>query len=362
MENLLPESAPRPLVDSVLEAIELLAGEVDHRQELLLFTDLAEKALPQEALEAIATALQENQDVRLYVVDVGVQEPINGAVTQLDLPQTRLRLGEPLRVDARVELTGMKESQVVELLIREPGGGYVKRGQRFVEPGPDGSATVRFEVADLPLGTHQGRVQLVASDPLEFDNSRSFTVEVSPPVRVLLLGQDPRRRGLPARSSCPLAAEHHGRGGVRVLGEDVRRGPPTPTSSPATCSALLDPPPLDEALWRRFVDAAQSGRGIAVFLGHRARPAEFNLPMPQQLLPGALVRRSRDATFLRPRLFDHPAMSGLKDYAEEIPWQVYPVLMHWQFEELFGDALRRRPLLRPRPPRSSNAPSVAAAC
>jgi hypothetical protein len=34
---------------------------------------------------------------------------------------------------------------------------------------------------------------------------------------------------------------------------------------------------------------------------------------------------------------DHPALAGLRDYAEEIPWQVFPVWQYWQFADLTGD-------------------------
>ncbi len=340
-ENLFPESAPRPLDEAVIEAIDLLSQQPDHRQELFLFSDLTTDSLGQEAVTAIAESLESHEEVRLYIADVGVEQPINAAITRVEAPKKRLRQGEPLRVEASVELSGLDETQVVELFVRSEAGDEVKRGQRFAEPKPDGTAAVKFEVADLPLGTHQGYVALSSSDPLAFDNRRSFTVEVTPPTRVLLLGQSATDT-LFLREALSPSFLNNEAGAFRCtsqtfaeMTDEALQAKPL-TEYDAVC--LLDPPPLDDRLWQALVDAADEGLGVGVFLGHRARPSAFAESLPQQLLPGPLARRSRDATHLRPRNLDHPAVAGLKNYAEDIPWQVYPVLTHWQFEEMAGDA------------------------
>ncbi|MEM9353546.1 MAG: BatA and WFA domain-containing protein [Planctomycetota bacterium] len=340
-DNLLLESAPRPLDEAVIEAIDLLAQQPDHRQELFLFSDLTTASLGPDALTAIAESLESHKEVRLYIADVGVDQPINAAITRVEVPKKRLRQGEPLRVEASVELTGLAETQVVELFVRSEAGDEVKRGQRFAEAAADGTALVKFEVADLPLGTHQGHVALSSSDPLAFDNRRSFTVEVTPPTRVLLLGQSTDDTLFLSEALSPSFLNNEA-GAFRCtsktfaqLTDEALQGQPL-TEFDAVC--LLDPPPLEDRLWQALVDAADEGLGVGIFLGHRARPSAFAESLPQQLLPGPLARRSRDSTHLRPRNLDHPATVGLKNYAEDIPWQVYPVLTHWQFEELAGDA------------------------
>ena len=52
----------------------------------------------------------------------------------------------------------------------------------------------------------------------------------------------------------------------------------------------------------------------------------------QRLLPGKL-NASRAETYLRPRRLDHPALAGLRNYAEELPWQICVVFQYWTFDK-----------------------------
>jgi hypothetical protein len=226
---------------------------------------------------------------------------------------------------------------LVELFLVDKSGQAVKRGQRLAEIGEDGSGEATFELADLPLGTHQGYVQVATADPLEVDNTRYFTVDVRPPADVLLLGERPRDALFLREALEPSLGKETEPSRFRC---DVKRFAEAPTIDfkqyEAVC--LLDPPPLSDDSLQALVDYADGGGGVGIFLGHRARPSGFNEGAAQQLLPGALKLRSRFATYLRPTNLDHPALAGLRDYAEDIPWQVYPVWQYWELADLTGDA------------------------
>jgi hypothetical protein len=335
LRTLPTENNPRPLEDAVREAVQLVSEREDHRQEVFLFSDLSRAALNEGALGAINEAMAEAPDVRLYLVDVGVEEARNMTLEPLALRHSTLSPGEPLRVRAQITATGMSETPLVELYLLDKSGQAVKRGQRIVQVDAEGAKEALFEIGDLPLGTHQGYVQLAATDPLQFDNTRYFTVEVRPPAKVLLLGERPGdtlflREALqpslgqdsaPSRFDCEVGRY------ADAVDNDF-------TQYEAVC--LLDPPPLSEPLWQSLVDYADGGGGVGIFLGHRARPSGFNDAAAQTLLPGKLKVRSRHETYLRPRGLDHPALAGLRDYAEEIPWQMFPVWQYWQFD-LAGD-------------------------
>ncbi len=336
LRTLPPESNPRPLEDAVREAVQLVAEREDYRQEVFLFSDLSAAAFSAGALQVINKSLTEAPEVRLYLVDVGVEEVHNMAIEPLVLRHSTLRPGEPLHIRAPITATGLTESPLVELYVLDKSGQAVKRGQRIAEIGADGTGEAPFELGDLPLGTHQGYVQLAAADPLQFDNTRYFTVEVRPPAKVLLLGERPsdalflreslqpslNQSSAPSRFDCEFARY------ADATTHDFSK-------YEAIC--LLDPPALSDELWQLSVEYADDGGGVGIFLGHRARPSGFNEGIAQQLLPGALKRRSRSATYLRPRGLDHPALAGLRDYAEEIPWQVFPVWQYWRFANLTGD-------------------------
>lgn len=335
LRNMRTTAASRPLVDVVTEAIRLIAEQEDRRQEIFIFSDLAGAEWSAENLKAIDEALAEAPDVRIYVVDCGVKSPKNAALGELELHRFVLRPGEPLHIEAPLTSNLKGEDPLVELSIQNEDGRLVKRDQRIASFDDNGVARVAFEMADLPLGTHQGSVQLQASDPLAVDNTRYFTVEVRPPAKVLLLAErpgdarfvrealSPSQAGAASRFECEV--------GVLATAGDA-------PLDDYHAVLLLDPGPLPDDLWIRLADFATGGGGVGVFFGHNAlgEVASFNSEAAGRLLPGKLKRRSNDETYLRPRRLDHPALAGLRNY-DEIRWQLCSVFSFWQLEEI-GDA------------------------
>jgi len=331
------ESNPRTLAHALCDAISLVAQRKDYRQEVLLFSDLNVFSFGPSALDLINEALAEASDVRVYIVDVGVDQPSNAALGLLGIRQSLLRTGEPLHLVVPIELARIEDAPLVELYLLNQAGKPTKRGQQAVELSSEGIGQATFELANLPLGTHRGFVRLAVSDPLQFDNTRYFTVEVHPPAQVLLLGESPvdtiflqqalqptlARGEMASRFECD---QHRFAEAVNLTLENYD----------AIC--LLNPPPLSEKLWAALADYTYDGGGLGIFLGHRAQKSAFNTAAAQRLLPGTLKWKSRNETYLRPRTLDHPALSALRNYAEEIPWPVYPVLQYWELEELAGDA------------------------
>jgi len=337
LEHLEYSSNPRPLDDTVIEAIKLVAQHPDHRQEVLLFSDLSLASFSEPALEGLQEALAESPDVRVYVVDVGVEQTTNASIGPLKIRRSMLRPGEPLHIEAPVKLSGTLEPPLVELHLIGDANQTVKRGQQVAPIDEAGLGQATFELANLPLGVHQGYVCLAANDPLEPDNTRYFTVEVRPPANVLLLGERSddtlflREALQPSLNTDQGAARFNCEVGRFSNAADIEL-----SDFDAIC--LLDPPPLSDSLWQALVDYADQGAGVGIFLGNRAKPDAFNTQTAQNLLPGLLKWKSRDTTYFRPRLLAHPALAGLRDYAEEIPWSVFPVWQYWEFGELAGDA------------------------
>ena len=340
LRNLSPESKPRPLEDAVREAIELVADREDSRQEVFLFSDLNATSWNESAVASINEILGAAPDVRLYLVDVGVEEPRNMALGALGMRQQTLRPGEPLHINVPLEIVAFAESPLVEVFLVDSQGKEVKRGQQIVEVTAEGLGQATFELGDLPLGTHQGYVQLAATDPLSVDNRRYFTVEVRPPAEVLLLGKESNDTLFLREALSPSSAGDQTRVRFQCATDQFANGTKLAlTDYAAVC--LLDPPPLSEELWQSLVDYANEGGGVGLFLGERAQAGAFNEGAASQLLPGQLQRKSRHETYLRPQRLDHPVLAALRPYAESIPWQVFPVFRYWEFEappgNLYGD-------------------------
>ena len=336
LRNLTAESKPRPLEDAVREAIELVSERVDSRQEVFLFSDLNAVVWNEATLATINETLATVPEVRLYLVDVGVEEVRNMALGPIELRQHTLRPGQPLRLQVPLEINGFSEGPLVEVFLTNSDGKTIKRGQQIVEISPNGLGLATFELGDLPLGTHQGYVHLAASDPLEVDNKRYFTVEVRPPSKVLLLGEKSTDSLFLREALSPSLLTD--RASVRFecevdrFANGVKR---TLSNYAAVC--LLDPPPLSEALWQSLADYVTEGGGLGLFLGERTQASTFKQGTAAQLLPGKIKRKSRYETYFRPQRLEHPTLAALSPYGESIPWQAYPVYRYWEFDRLSGD-------------------------
>ncbi|MDZ4659782.1 MAG: BatA and WFA domain-containing protein [Bythopirellula sp.] len=360
IRGLAAESHPRSLAEAVRNAIDLVAEQEDRRQEVFVFSDLSADSFNEESLAAIKESLEASPDVRIYVVDVGSDEPRNLSLAPVTMRTSSLRTGESLNLTVDLQSVGYAEQPLVEIFLEDATGKLVKRGQRIVELNAEGTGQTEFTLGDLPLGTHQGAVQLAASDPLEFDNRRYFTVEVRPAAKVLLLGGS-----VDGESGASDALFLKEALSPSLMGPNAPQRFETTVARFADAAklnlsdfeavCLLDPPPLSDEVWNKLADYARKGGGVGMFLGHRAVPSGFNTEPPQQLLPGTLKLRSRQETWFRPQQLDHPALVGLRNYAEEIPWQIYPVWSFWEFDELAGDAYivakyaNNRPALIERP-------------
>jgi hypothetical protein len=325
----------RPLASVVVEAIGLVAEQSDRRQEVFVFTDLTDAAWPKEGVEAIEAALAEAPDVRIYVFDAGVATPKNASLGPLKLRRSVLRPGEPLHLEATLASNVGGEPPLVELSLVGEDGRLEKRRQQIVEIDETGRGSATFEIPELPLGTHQGAVQLVAADPLAVDNTRYFTVEVRPPARVLLLAERPQDARFMREALSPTVGGAATRFECKVAAFEKAA---EQAIEEYHAVLLLDPGALTQDLWTRLGEYAAGGGGVGIFLGHNADFKALNDEAPQQLLPGKLERISREETYLRPRRLDHPALAGLRDYSEDIPWPVCKVFRFWQFAELGGEA------------------------
>ncbi|MEM6330829.1 MAG: BatA domain-containing protein [Planctomycetota bacterium] len=342
----------RPLEDAVGDAVDLLAErEDDHRHELYVFTDLASAAWGEATRQAIATHLDRLEGAKLVVVDVGAERAGNRGLGPIELAAPVLVAGQPLRLAAGVYSTAPTSEPVVVELWLEEDGKPNKRAQTLVDLSGGGgetsdeassenndavaaTATASFTLASPGVAVHQGYIRLAASDALEADNTRYFTIEVQPPRPVLLVGADRAATLFVDQAlTIPVAQGEPPQYETERATYDQLPGLPL---SGFRAVWLLDPPELEDRAWRRLDDFARAGGSLVVALGRRAGRANFNRPAAQAVLPGPLKWKSSDRTYLRPTRYDHPALNQLADYAASIPWAEFPVLRYWAFDSLAG--------------------------
>ncbi len=326
------------------EAIRLLEQNDKPRKELYILSDLTAPTWEETLDGRLVERLKAASDVAVQVIDVGVDEPQNDALVQLQLSAQLAANGSPLSIQTRIGRYGSAGSRTLRLLIEpqdEVGPIVVDgqlqlppatvRGKETVELDRDGSAEVTFSVAALGLGTHHGYVEIEGEDSLAVDNRRHFTVHVGPPWPILVAAPPDAVTQFLTEALAPYEFRETGRA----------RFAPTAIELPQLANqdlrgyaavALLDPTPLTDEVWQKLRRYVERGGGLAIFLGRQAAPpGQFNSPAALELLPAAIRRQWRDdeGLYFAPRDYDHPITSAFRDLRTTVPWNTMPIYRHW---------------------------------
>lgn len=335
-----------PLAQVTAQALSLV-GESDlGRKEVYVFTDLAAAAWPESDAATIAAAAAKAADAGVYLVDVGVQNPVNYSLGEPRLSAQVISANSPL--GAGVELTlvepdaGRAEggrSRGVEIFLLDAEGNPQRAGQREVELGEAAGRQLEFTLGPLAPGVRQGFLRIVGQDALAADDTRYFSVAVKEPWRILIVapGTEHTYASFLEELIAPESWRLSGQARFRCdMIEQNSLADAKLDDYAAVC--LLDPKPLDERQWRRLADYAAAGGGTAVFLGRNAQPVDsFNRPAAQEILAGPLVRQARapdEGVVVAPQNLQHPVLSEFKEITGSIPWQDTPVLRYWELAGL----------------------------
>ena len=352
IERMETTGAPVPLTRAAAAAVRLAASSSRSRKEVYVFTDLTRAAWEAESAEALERALNEVDDVLVYVVDVGVERPRNVALGDVRLSAEVLPRAGELGVETEVSCTGKGAAQTVELYLEEPDverpllvdGKMLLpelrlRSQQIVEVPEDGSVAVSFRLSGLELGTHQGQLRLAAQDALALDDVRYFTVEVQQASPVLVLAPP----GVVARffteAIAPYEFRERGEAEFDCTVQEQAELPNLDLEGYAAV-CLLDPVPMTPPDWDKLAAYVRTGGGLAVFLGHNADTTSFNDPAATRVLGGRVVRqwRSPGDVFLTLRDGSHPVTRAFRDIATSVPWTHFPIYRHWVLEDFTPEA------------------------
>lgn len=116
-------------------------------------------------------------------VDVGVDRPVNTAITTVEMKPQIIPANQPVVITVVIEQTGGSTDNLLRWAIdgEEVGNGVP------VNPGPDRPITRQLVRTGLKPGLHQARIFLNTPDSLPFDNERFVTFRVRKPRHVLAL-------------------------------------------------------------------------------------------------------------------------------------------------------------------------------
>lgn len=347
--QLSPVAQPLP---SVLErALALLATSDKPNKELYIFTDLTVGGWPSALFGNLKQKLDANNHINVYLLDVGIEEPLDTGFQEVALNGDVVIAGSPLAVQTQCRRWGPAENRTVAAYIAGPIGtgtgsdaqALSKRAQETVSIPADGMAGVTLKLAGLTPGVHQGYLQIEGDSPLKANDRWYFTVHVRPAVSVLIVAPAPADSHAVYLSQAlapeTLRRTESARFQVKVIPYDRLI---TADLTPFSAVFLLDPPPLADSVWTRIKDFATAGGGIALFLGRSLGGLEqWNRPPVNELLGGQILVQSRAPggdVYLRPINYDHFILIPFKPLAESVPWDMFPVYRYWVLDPLAKDA------------------------
>ena len=324
----------RPLDDRLLAALEAQAADHEHTRtgegaalaaagkegilrEVYVFTDLAAGAWRKENSQRLHEALDQMPGINVYIIDVGVLSPSNVAVTELSLSEQTISSGSTLEIRAAVTATGVDpDDRLVELSYENSAGKLVKYGQQTVKVDPATSATAAFSFR-VPAGpVVQGEVRLVSSDPLAFDDVRSFSVLVSPPTQVLVVSEKNHADAL-YLVSVLAPPEIAAQGEARHLCKQLTPAQLKTTDlAPYAVVCLVNVGDPEQSGWTRLEKFAADGGGIAIFLGDGVKHDKYLTAEAENVLPGKLKgqRGFNTPTFLDLQNLNHPILKKFADW------------------------------------------------
>lgn len=350
IERLQMTGRPDRLSMAIERALQLLPSARHTRQELYVFTDLTQSRWPRTSNDSLADQLAAHSQLSLYVIDVGVPQPENFQLGDVQLSAQSLAQDEPLTITTSVHRLGPAQRAVAELYVEEPStdrpvivNGQTllpearRRGRREMDLNEGDRQRIEFQLKQLPPGVHHGYVSLQNDDALAVDNTRYFSVQVRQAWPVLVAAPRGVESMFLVEAIAPYEYRRSGRARFRcTVIEQNDLANQSLDGYAIVC--LVNPAPMPRAIWERLAQYVERGGGLAVFLGHRAQPiTSFQTDSAQQVLGGRLVRQWRAPAgdvFLAPDRYDHPVLAPLRSQATSVPWDMAPVFRHWVIEQL----------------------------
>ncbi|MFK7768935.1 MAG: BatA domain-containing protein [Mariniblastus sp.] len=365
---------------TMLEGVQLLAKATQERKEIYVVSDLTEVSWVGDSPGQLIRLLDKYKETSLFVIDVGVEEATNFSLTQLNLSSAEISPRQRLVVTTEVQRIGPAAQRGFSMSIEKHDPPLpVVRDDVAVFPSSsydaqtttkdireNGSVSVKFTFSQpLEFGTYHGRVAIEGQDALAVDNERFFTIQVGDVKRTLIVHPENPDRKNPSHVNprvleSLLAPQDKVKSGTNryesttITQEEFINDGDAVGVSDYDAIFLLDPLPLDDAIWERLEGFVESGGGLGIFLGRNASDGgiaheSFRTEAAQRLLSGSLEQQwyNEEADlFLSPKELIHPIFSLVRDSPTNVLWNRFPIFVHWGIEPDGNSKLPTQTLLR----------------
>lgn len=355
IERLSTVMSGRSLLETLADGARLLKQSELERREIYLITDLTEPGWPETMHNSVRAALAEVPDATLHLIDVGRENAVDTALTDVSLSDEVISAEMPLQINVELSHQGEAETRTAELFVRNLGTSGrdanaenddlqrygEKRDTKTVDfPAGKSRRNVTFELSVLQEGTNQGVIRLTTPDALAANDEICFTAEVQPPQRVLIVAPPQGHWQYLREALAPSSLQRSGIIPYRIDTMTVAQFNEAAPNQLADYRAVfvLDPPPLLPTSWKKLADHAAMGNGVAVFLGRNAKPlSEFNNETARELLGVTLQMQAsvpNGDIWLRAPSYESPILRPFRDIDQAaVPWHVAPVFRYWYVDE-----------------------------
>ncbi|MBL8794046.1 MAG: BatA domain-containing protein [Planctomycetia bacterium] len=320
-------AANGPLAEAIGQAYRLLHAlddDPEQRQEpmprfLYVFSDRTRECWDGNRTASLLELRDRSVSKPLAAfVDVGVEQPVDLAVADLELPWQTVPANGRIILRARVQAVGKDVD--TELLCRIDGEKHAERKAFKLKAGQNDSIT--FERRNLPLGLHQAEISLASGDNMPWNNARFATFEVAPARRVLIVSDDPDDAAI--WKLALRAGEQKGDPWFDGEVQSTRQAAKLKAGDLARYQAvcLLNVASPEPALWQALREYVAEGGGLAVLPGgDELDLASYQSAEAKQLLPGELrtvVRRPlKEAVAWYEPSFQHPLRGWFADWRKQ---------------------------------------------
>ncbi len=297
-------------------------------REVYLFTDLAKSAWREDSTHLQKEELAAAPWMGLYLIDVGVEEPMNVGFVKAAPTRPAIASGGVLTVEGSLRgFDPVKSEQNVEFWLQVDGQPATKRDQQTIALEPGSEAGVQFRLEGVTGKLAQGELRLVTADPLSFDNTAAFTVRLLPPLEILVVADERAQTQfwLEALNNLNLTGVAYKP--TVMLTPQLR----TATLNQFDVVCLLNVARPTTELWTKLKEFVDNGGGLSICLGaastanagpnlaaaelaRRLDPVAYQGELPQAILPGKLIAQlsfpqGRQLNF---RGTNHPLVSKLE--------------------------------------------------
>ncbi len=321
-----------PLNDAVLAAVQLQsedraqileenkATDASDRfvREIYIYTDRFSSAWNLDEAERLKAELERLPWLRLYIIDVGVDDASNYGLANVSLSRERVVEGSLVRVNAEIiNQSRTAENCLIELYLDDGTGTLIKRDQKIVQVEPDQMGQITMSFPAQGSGVFQGELRLAKSDPLSVDNAVAFSVFVEPREVVWIVSDRPDEAFVwqQALAPNPLVERNAHQYEVTVMSSSqLNRSLEEAEGNLPGVIYLLNVARLSEGSWERLEQFARAGGGLGLILGAtRVDQVNYQDYAQPRWLPGQLKVHSRATPPARLEVArpDHPVFKYL---------------------------------------------------